>query len=213
MTLTEQIIKEAYKLYMPQVEEEITELANFLLHEHDLTSFIEIGTKFGGTFQVFNEICDFNTRQHNLHDGYEYVGPRISIDLPEGIHGGVSLDECAKRDIIFYAKYRGVEMISGDSHSDDTLRKVQGLLGYNKVDMLFIDGDHTYEGVKQDFEMYSKFVRKGGVVCFHDINDTDRHRARNVFVGKFWNEIKNSYIAKEINAFQDWAGIGLIFMS
>jgi hypothetical protein len=30
------------------------------------------------------------------------------------------------------------------------------------VDFLFIDGDHTYEGVKKDFEMYSPLVRREG---------------------------------------------------
>jgi hypothetical protein len=34
---------------------------------------------------------------------------------------------------------------------------------------LFIDGDHTYEGVRRDFEMYSPLVRKGGIIAFHDI--------------------------------------------
>jgi predicted O-methyltransferase YrrM len=39
----------------------------------------------------------------------------------------------------------------------------------NKVDFLFIDADHSYEGVKKDFEMYSPLVRKGGIIAFHDI--------------------------------------------
>jgi len=37
------------------------------------------------------------------------------------------------------------------------------------LDFLFIDGDHTYEGVKRDFEMYSPLVRNGGIIAFHDI--------------------------------------------
>lgn len=37
------------------------------------------------------------------------------------------------------------------------------------MDFLFIDGDHAYEGVKADFEMYSPLVRKGGLVALHDI--------------------------------------------
>jgi len=36
-------------------------------------------------------------------------------------------------------------------------------------DFLFIDGDHTYEGVEGDFEMYSPLVRRGGIIAFHDI--------------------------------------------
>ncbi len=38
------------------------------------------------------------------------------------------------------------------------------------VDFLFIDGDHLYDGVKIDFELYKKLVRPGGLIAF------SRHR-------------------------------------
>jgi predicted O-methyltransferase YrrM len=36
------------------------------------------------------------------------------------------------------------------------------------VSLLFIDGLHDYENVKQDFELWSPFLTEGGAVCFHD---------------------------------------------
>lgn len=36
------------------------------------------------------------------------------------------------------------------------------------IDFLFIDGDHTYEGVKRDFEMFRPWLRKFSLVAFHD---------------------------------------------
>lgn len=36
------------------------------------------------------------------------------------------------------------------------------------LDFVFIDADHTYEGVKEDVEGWSKKVRKGGIVSGHD---------------------------------------------
>ena len=36
------------------------------------------------------------------------------------------------------------------------------------IDILFIDGDHSYEGVKRDWELFSPFVKEFGVTIFHD---------------------------------------------
>ena len=36
------------------------------------------------------------------------------------------------------------------------------------IDMIFIDGDHRYPAVKQDFEQWFPFVKKGGLILFHD---------------------------------------------
>lgn len=36
------------------------------------------------------------------------------------------------------------------------------------IDILHIDGRHRYEDVKEDFEMWSRFVRPGGVILLHD---------------------------------------------
>ncbi len=41
-----------------------------------------------------------------------------------------------------------------------------------KIDLLWIDADHTFEGVKKDFELYSKIMNKGGIITIHD---TDRN--------------------------------------
>jgi predicted O-methyltransferase YrrM len=37
------------------------------------------------------------------------------------------------------------------------------------IDLLFIDGDHSYEGVKADWDTYKSFLRENSVVVFHDI--------------------------------------------
>jgi predicted O-methyltransferase YrrM len=40
------------------------------------------------------------------------------------------------------------------------------------IEALFIDGDHSYEGAKADFERWSEYVRPGGQVLLHDAVDT-----------------------------------------
>ena len=41
--------------------------------------------------------------------------------------------------------------------------------GWNrKIDLIFIDGDHSYEGVKADWELFRPHLNEFGVVVFHD---------------------------------------------
>lgn len=40
------------------------------------------------------------------------------------------------------------------------------------VDFLFIDGDHTWDGVRGDWEGWARQVEPGGVVCLHDSRST-----------------------------------------
>lgn len=42
----------------------------------------------------------------------------------------------------------------------------------HEIELLFIDGDHSYEGAKADFERWSQFVKPGGNVLLHDAVDT-----------------------------------------
>lgn len=37
-----------------------------------------------------------------------------------------------------------------------------------QIDLLFIDGDHTYEGVSQDFELFRHYLTDRSIVIFHD---------------------------------------------
>jgi predicted O-methyltransferase YrrM len=40
-----------------------------------------------------------------------------------------------------------------------------------KIDVLFIDGDHSYEGVKTDFELYSNILSDNGIIIIHDTDE------------------------------------------
>ena len=103
-------------------------------------------------------------------------------------------------------RFNNVTYITGNSH--EVRNDIEG-----KFDVIFIDGDHTYDGVKKDFELYSDLINKGGIICFHDIWDTEEHHRQGCYVDKFWNEIKENYrydeLGKEIKT---WGGIGVLYV-
>lgn len=39
----------------------------------------------------------------------------------------------------------------------------------NKIDVLFIDGNHSYESVRSDYELWSPLIPKGGMIILHDV--------------------------------------------
>jgi predicted O-methyltransferase YrrM len=129
-------------------------------------------------------------------------------------------------DHLLRATYRGLvgpgkrlRCIAGDSHDSATLNRVRRALGRGRFDLLFIDGDHSYEGVKADFEMYAPLVRPGGVVAFHDIvADVFQRYGRPTpsdtgGVPIFWKELKARHPDhREFieNPEQDGFGVGAI---
>jgi hypothetical protein len=40
-----------------------------------------------------------------------------------------------------------------------------------KIDYLHIDADHTYEGCKQDFDLYSTIMNENGIISIHDTDE------------------------------------------
>lgn len=210
----EKIIDEAFALYMPQDRYEITELYRFVIDHYnhrkdDQYNILEIGTKYGGTFYLWSMLNQSS-------------GKNISIDLELGIHGGIDGREMDRRDLWFQERFDNVHFIQGDSHKEKTsdifwryLAIENQKFNYDaKLDFLFIDGDHTYEGVKQDFYDYVLFCKPNSIVAFHDINDSQKHRDRDVYVSEFWKELVDSgkYETIEFNSNLDWAGIGVIIV-
>src|SRR5262245_32620941 len=77
-------------------------------------------------------------------------------------------------------------LVTGDSTRGEVAARVGEILP--ELDFLFVDGDHHYEAVRRDWEIYGPWVRRGGVVVFHDILDMPREPW--VRVDQLWAEIK-----------------------
>jgi predicted O-methyltransferase YrrM len=109
--------------------------------------------------------------------------------------------------------------VEGDSHDAATLAAVRDALGGRALDLLYLDGDHSYAGVAADFRMYAPLVRTSGLVVFHDIVPDYRTRygvatrSDTGGVPQFWGELKAAgFEVEEIveDPGQDGFGIGVL---
>lgn len=160
-----------------------------LLNNHKPKFIIEIGTYDGGTLFAFTKVA---SPEATL----------ISIDLPTGY---------PKWKTSYYnsfaTNHQKIYLLKANSHDEATLKEVIKLLDRHEADFLFIDGDHSYEGVKGDFDMYSTVTKKGGIIALHDIVPGI------LGVNKFWNGLKKKYDHMEIVESQDQpsCGIGILY--
>jgi len=189
----ESIIQESYSLGMVQNHSEITGAAEFF-KSLNVTNFMEIGTDQGGTFAIWSKLSE--------------DGIKISVDLPHGNFGRSDYDEY-ERDNYLKTLGSNVHMYWGDSHNPQMLKDVEEKINGLLLDFMFIDGDHTYEGVKADFEMYKHLVKPGGWIAFHDIKDTEFHRSANCRVDQLWSELEGNK-HEFIDSTSNYGGIGFI---
>jgi predicted O-methyltransferase YrrM len=98
----------------------------------------------------------FNTYQYFKRDNLSMTKSRNNLDKVKTYYNNNSI----------------INLLQGNSYFDETETKFKDELGNNKLDLLFIDGDHTLDGVKNDFERYSKYVKKGGYIVFDDYHHT-----------------------------------------
>lgn len=178
-----------------QFKEELEKLAE-QIEALKAKVIVEIGTANGGTLFMYTRLAQDDATI-------------ISIDLPGGDFGGGYPEWKAPIYKSFARDQQKIELIRGNSHAEETFSKLKSLLDGREIDYLFIDGDHTYEGAKMDFEKYRSLVRNGGKIGFHDIVV---HKGSECDVYKLWNEVKEEYPHKEF--VNDWDqncfGIGLI---
>ena len=175
------------------------ELSQFLnlISGTNLRTIIEIGTAKGG---VFYALCQSAVSTAKI----------ISIDMPGGDFGGGYTEEDMERYNTFGKEKQELSFILQDSHHSDTKKELERILNKDQVDLLFIDGDHTYNGVKKDFEMYGPLVKEGGLIAFHDI--CFHPHFPDCQVDRFWKELKSQHETWEYIDPQDntWGGIGVL---
>lgn len=156
---------------------------------------VEIGTRMGGTLFLFTKMA--------AHDAKV-----VSIDFPDGHGGGYKKSrECFYKS--FAQPPQQLHLIKGDSHKPTTREALLTILNGKPIDFLFIDGDHSYEGVKLDYEMYGSLVRPGGIIAFHDNKPTSDNQWSGVI--PFWEELeKQAQTSKFFGEEDSWGGMGVV---
>ena len=134
----------------------------------------------------------------------------VSIDLPGGDFGGGSTEEEAARFHEYAAPGQTLRLIRASSHDASTRDALERELAGRPVDFLFIDGDHTYDGVRADHETYAPIVRPGGLVAFHDI--VVHPEIPSCEVDRYWGDLGERYeqLAFVEDAGGPWGGIGVL---
>lgn len=182
VVLANRAVKYFAALQKPSELANLIALASRTLRPGD--AIVEIGCDAGGTLMVWRRLAGFV----------------VGIDKPNGPFG-------TGRRLLGY----GAFVIRADSHKSETQFRLGQLLEDRPVGLLFIDGDHTYAGVKSDYAMYAPFVRSGGLVALHDICE---HNKADVEVARFWREIGYTAQADElISEPRTWGGIGIIHVA
>lgn len=145
---------------------------------------LEIGTAFGGTLFLLTRVSSPEATLISVDLPVE----DLAVDQPARFGGG----NYAPRKRLYQSFARDqqrVVFLSADSHSPRTLAKIRHELSGRELDFLFLDGDHSADGVRRDFEMYAPLVRDGGIIALHDIVDGPGEDVGGV--PEFWRSLRH----------------------
>ncbi len=157
-----------------QVQSELRELIELVAQCRPRT-VLEIGTARGGTLLLLSRFAAPDAKI-------------VSVDLPFGRNGG----GYPRWKAAYYAEFpfpdQTLELIRGDSHAASTLETVRQAFAGAPVEFMLIDADHSYEGVKADFEAYRTLAAPGCIIALHDVLPNEEDPS--IDVNRFWRELK-----------------------
>jgi hypothetical protein len=111
--------------------------------------------------QARRDLYDQGIFEGNNEYNWGDIGATYVVDACNGIGGPTDLEnEQSFYRTNFYPRF--IKSTSEKAYYDFFV--LQDI----KIDVLFIDGDHSYEGVKLDFELYSKLISQKGIIIIHD---------------------------------------------
>ena len=132
-------------LYLQQNPDEFVSLCLYLREHKPYHNYLEIGSASGGACLFMNREVGF-TNVWSLDDGQH---PR-AVEQKKN-----------------FGQVENFQQFLGDSHSEEAKQFLQTRLS-EKLDIAFIDGDHSYEGAWKDVELVLPHCRPGTLMLLHD---------------------------------------------
>ncbi|HVL38970.1 MAG TPA: class I SAM-dependent methyltransferase [Fimbriimonadaceae bacterium] len=164
--------------------------ARWLLLNWQPSVFVELGVWTGDSYLAF---CDA-VRRHNRSTRC------FGIDTWEGdAHAGVLPAETYRK----LAAYHNPRFGGFSTLRRERFETAVATFGDGLIDLLHIDGLHTYEAVRRDFETWQPKMSTSGLVLFHDacVHEGD------FGVHRLWDELKNRHPSF---LFQHSRGLGVL---
>lgn len=160
------------KYYAPSAWWQHVPIAHWLVDNIKPEKIVELGSHYGVSFFSFCEAAEKYSPST-----YIYAVDTWEGDIHAGYYGKTvyeSVAECREK----YHKQRS-------SLLRCSFNEAAGYFTDNSIDILHIDGLHTYDAVREDFTTWKGKLRKGGSILFHDWNV----RSKYFGVWKLWDEI------------------------
>ena len=130
-------------------------IKNYKLNNNtDIKNVVEIGTNLGFTAHFM------------LEAGVENFGKNFkltSFDLCEEEIGRVVEENSTQQEKECFALFKGTTFPNYCTNKENWFEQ-------NKIDLAFVDGQHTHPGPLIDVLFLLPFMKKGGLIVFHDIN-------------------------------------------
>lgn len=145
--------------------------------------------------QVYEEITTFGywlkgfQANNILEIGFKGSSFHIMSQLSTGKKAAVDYEDKGRTIWSHYMMYNeDFKLFIADSQTEETRDKVKEFCP--EYDLIFIDGDHSYEGVRRDFELYQELLSPRGYIVFHDIDPDHIFRdGAGGQVYKFWQDL------------------------
>ena len=165
---------------------------------YDLVSFlkpniiVELGTHYGCSFFSFIQAIKDNKLDTKIYGIDSWEGEEHA-----GKYGG-EVYQIVQTTVKTYFSQQNIYLLK--TYFDQAIEQFDD----NSIDILHIDGLHTYDATKSDFFNYLPKLKKNGIVLFHDIANYTGYGSH-----KFWEEIKLEY--KNYFEFKHSWGLGVLF--